>query len=611
MTNAPLRPVALWNPVIRTDTRADGTIYVWQEEPLGDYPVKITDRIDHWAEKTPDRVWMAERDVGEAEWREVTYGELRERVRSIGQSLLDLNLSTERPLVILSGNSIAHALMALGAQYVGVPSAAIAPAYALVSTDFAKLKGVNEQITPGAVFCDHLEPFAPAIEAVFPDLPRLGVDGPGLVKSWADLNTTPVTEAVDTANVAITPDTVAKFLFTSGTTGSPKAVIQTQHMLCANIEMVTDCYAYLRDEPPMVLDWAPWNHVAAGNLMFNIVLYNGGTFHIDSGRPTKDMIHETIRNLREVQANWYFNVPAGFEMILHEMEKDPEFAKFFFSEMKLMYYAGAAMAQHTWDDLKKLATQTTGEEILLATGLGATETAPFALFQTEPQDSPGNIGVPAKGLTLKLVPNQGKLEARVKGVNVTPGYWRNEKLTKEAFDEEGFYKLGDALRFAVEGDASKGFFFDGRVAENFKLQTGTWVSVGAVRAKLTDALGGVARDVVLTGDGEEMLGALLVPFRPEIEKVVPGGKEMADAELFTDSALAQVIAERLGAYNAKATGSSMRVPLAMMLVEPLDLDKGEVTDKGSVNQRAVLRERSDLVRAIYEDDPRVIKAIRP
>ncbi len=611
MTNAPMRPVALWTPVIKSETRDDGTILVWQDEPLGAYPTRITDRIDHWAITVPDRVWMAERAMGEEAWHSVTYGELRDRVRAIGQALLDLGLSTERPLVILSGNSVAHALMALGAQYVGVPSAAIAPAYALVSTDFGKLRGVQEQITPGAVFCDHLEPFEPAIKTVFPDLPRLGLDGPGLALSWDDLLATPVTKAVDAANAAITPDTVAKFMFTSGTTGSPKAVIQTQRMLCANIEQVTDCYAYLRDEPPMVLDWAPWNHVAAGNLMFNIVLYNGGTFHIDAGRPTKDMIHETIRNLREIKTNWYFNVPAGFEMILHAMESDPGFAKHFFSEMKLMYYAGAAMAQHTWDDLKRVAVQTTGEEILLATGLGATETAPFALFQSDPQDSPGNIGVPAKDLTLKLVPNEGKLEARVKGPNITPGYWRNETLTKEAFDDEGFYMLGDALRFATPGDPSKGFFFDGRVAENFKLQTGTWVSVGAVRAKLTDALGGLARDVVLVGDGEEKLGALLVPFRPEMEKLVTGGAEMADAELFAHPVLAEVIAERLGAYNAKATGSSMRVPLAMVLVDPLDLDKGEVTDKGSVNQRAVLRERAELANALYGDDPRVIHAKRP
>ncbi|MAM63525.1 feruloyl-CoA synthase [Maritimibacter sp. UBA3975] len=606
MTQAKLRPVKLWNADVAYEEKTDGTMYVWQREPLGPVSAKTSDWIEHWAREASDRTWITERGVGEADWRGVTYGEARGLVRAIGQALLDLGLSEDRPLVILSGNSVAHALMVVGAHYVGIPSAAIAPAYSLVSEGFEKLKGVRDQITPGAVFCEDTGAFAKALDAVFPDLPRLGVSGDDLARSWESLTATHVTAAVDEANAAITPDTVAKFLFTSGTTGSPKAVIQTQRMLCVNIEQVTDCYAYLRDEPPMVLDWAPWNHVAAGNLIFNVVLYNGGTFHIDAGRPTKDMIHETIRNLREVRTNWYWNVPAGFEMIIHEVENDPDFAHTFFSDMKLMYYAGAAMAQHTWDDLKAAAMKATGEEILLGTGLGATETAPFALYQAEPQDSPGNIGIPAKDLVLKLVPNEGKMEARVKGPNVTPGYWRNEGLSADAFDEEGFYKLGDALRFAVPGDPTKGFFFDGRVAENFKLQTGTWVSVGAVRAKLTDALGGLARDVVLTGDGEEKLGALIVPFRPAIEGVVDGGKDMDDATLFADPALAAAISARLAAYNAKATGSSMRVPLALILTEPLDLDKGEVTDKGSVNQRAVLRERADVVQALYGEGDGVI-----
>ncbi len=610
MTQAKLRPVKLWNADVAYEEKPDGTMYVWQRGHLGPVSTKSSEWIDRWAREVPDRTWITERGVGEADWRGVTYGEAHGIIRSIGQALLDLDLSEDRPLVILSGNSVAHALMAVGAHYVGIPSAAIAPAYALVSEGFEKLKGVRDQITPGAVFCEDTGPFAKALEAVFPDIPRLGVSGDDLSTSWADLTATPVTEAVQAANDAITPDTVAKFLFTSGTTGTPKAVIQTQRMLCVNIEQVTDCYAYLRDEPPMVLDWAPWNHVAAGNLIFNVVLYNGGTFHIDAGRPTKDMIGETIRNLRAIKTNWYWNVPAGFEMIIHEVEKDPEFAKTFFSDVKIMYYAGAAMAQHTWDDIKAAAIKTTGEEIVLATGLGATETAPFALFQTEPQDSPGNIGVPCKDMTVKLVPNEGKMEVRVKGPNITPGYWRNPELSAEAFDEDGYYKLGDALRFADPDDPTKGFFFDGRVAENFKLQTGTWVSVGAVRAKVTDALGGLARDIVLTGDGEEKLGALLVPFRPAIEGIVPGGKDMDDATLFTHPDLNAAIAERLGAYNKKATGSSMRVPLAMVLTVPLDLDKGEVTDKGSVNQRAVLRERADVVQALYAEGEGVIQAKR-
>ncbi len=593
----------LWDAEVVSETRADGSVIVRQAGALGAYPATMSQPLERWAAETPDRVWMAERGP-DGDWVRVRYGEALARVRAIGQALLDLGLSTDRPLVILSGNSIAHALMALGAQYVGIPSAALAPAYSLASKDHSKLHGIRDQITPGAVFADDLLKFAPAINAAFPWIPRLGVTGPDA--DWQDLLDTVATGAVDRARAATGPDTIAKFLFTSGTTGTPKAVIQTQRMLCSNMEQVTDCYAYLRDEPPVILDWAPWNHVAAGNLMFNVAIYNGGTFHIDGGRPTPDGIAQTIRNLREIRTNWYFNVPAGYEMLLKAMDEDDTLARRFFADLKLLYYAGAAMAQHTWDDLKAAALRTTGEEILLATGLGATETAPFALFQTEPQASPGNIGVPAKGITLKLVPSDGKWEARVKGPNVTPGYWRNPALTAEAFDEEGFYRLGDALRFAEPGTAAKGFFFDGRTAENFKMSTGTWVSVGALRAKLTDALGGLARDAVIVGEGRDALGALLVPFRPVCEGLVRGGQGLPDAELYAQPALRAEIAARLGIHNASATGSSLRVPRAIIMLDPLDLDRGEVTDKGSVNQRAVRAHRSHLVEMLYAGDPRVI-----
>ncbi|MFN4099040.1 MAG: feruloyl-CoA synthase [Pararhodobacter sp.] len=605
MTESPLRAVKLWQPEVEWEHKDDGSILIWQKAPLEAYPDRISDRIHHWAGKTPDVTWMAERGP-DGEWIRVSFAEMLGAVRAIGQALLDRGLSTEKPLIILSGNSIGHALMALGAQYVGIPSAAIAPAYCLVAGEFGKLISIREQITPGAVYAEDSAPFQRALGEVFADLPVLGKTGPGLAASWDSLLATPVTDAVDRANAATGPDTIAKFLFTSGTTGSPKAVIQTQRMMCANMEQVTDCYAFLRDEPPVILDWAPWNHVAAGNLVFNVGIYSGGTFYIDGGRPTREMMPETIRNLREVGTNWYFNVPFGYEMLVEAMKADPSLAKAFFGNLKLMYYAGAAMARHTWDALEDLAAKATGERILLATGLGSTETAPFAIFNTDPAAEAGNLGVPAREIILKLVPADGKWEARLKGPNVTPGYWRNEALTKDAFDEEGFYCLGDALRFADPEDPSKGFFFDGRVAENFKLSTGTWVGVGALRAKLTDALGGLARDAVIVGEQQDSLGALLVPFRPAIEKLVPGGEGMADAELYTHPVLRSALSTRLAAYNATATGSSLRVPRVMMMVEPLHLDRGEVTDKGSVNQRAVRAHRQDLVAALYAGDERVI-----
>lgn len=601
-----LREVALWDAQIAWEERSDGAVVVWQTGELPPYPDRLSDRIAHWAAKTPNAIWMAERGPDGA-WVKVDYATLLRQIRSIGQALIDLSLSADRPLVILSGNSIAHALMALGAQYVGVPSAAIAPAYSTSTGEFVKLRQICNQITPGAVFADHADAFAPAIGAVFGGLPRLGVTGNGLYKDWADLLETPVSAAVDAANQATGPDTVAKFMFTSGTTGSPKAVIQTQRMLCSNMQMVLDCYAYLKDEPPILLDWAPWNHVAAGNKTFNMAIFNGGTFYIDDGKPVPGLIERTIRNLREVSPNWYFNVPVGYEMLVEAMRADRSLAECFFRDLKLMMYAGAAMAEHTWKELDRLSVEVAGERILLSTGLGSTETAPHALFCTEPQDVPGNVGLPDKGLLLKLVPVEGKWEAHIKGPSITPGYWRDPELTAAAFDDEGFYNLGDALRFAVPGDPTKGFYFDGRTAENFKLATGTWVSVGALRAKVINALEGLARDVVIAGEGRNALGALLVPFRPSIERLVQeGGAEMSDGALLAAPSLRARVAELLAAYNATAEGSSSRVRRVMFMSEPLDLEKGEVTDKGSVNQRAVLRHRADLTDALFGDDPRVI-----
>lgn len=607
MTQIPMRQVTLWDADIRWEKNKDGSVIVWQADPLPPYPDRLSDRIHHWAATSPDAIWMAERGL-DGTWQRQTYAQMLGNIRAIGQALLDQNLNSDRPLVILSGNSVAHALMALGAQYVGIPSAALAPAYCTTSGSFEKLNQIKSQITPGAVFADDLDAFSPAIEAVFGDLARFGVTGAGQVSEWDEVLATDVTDDVDHANAATGPDTVAKFMFTSGTTGSPKAVIQTQRMLCANMEMVRDCYAYLKEEPPVLLDWAPWNHVAAGNKVFNMAIYNGGTFYIDAGKPAPGLIDTTIRNLRDVSPTWYFNVPAGYEMLVEAMRHDHDLAASFFRDLKLMMYAGAAMAEHTWAALDQLAVQITGERVFLSTGLGSTETAPHALFCTEPQEKPGNVGVPNKGLYLKLVPVDGKWEAHIKGPSITPGYWRNPELTAQVIDNEGYYNLGDALRFADANDPSKGFFFDGRTAENFKLATGTWVSVGTLRAKVTDALGGLVRDVVIVGEGRNELGALLVPFRPSIERLVPNGAELTDAALCADADLHAKVANFLGRYNSTAQGSSTRVKRAMFLTDPLDLDKGEITDKGSVNQRAILNHRTDLTDALFNDDPRVIKS---
>ena len=612
MASKAVRDAQLWSPVLRWENRSSGEILIWREDPLGPYPDKINERLVHWAGAAPGRVWMADRE-GAGEWQTVTYGEALVCVRSIGQFLLDLDLSVDRPLLILSENSIAHALMALGAQHVGVPSAAIAPAYASSATGLGKLEDIARQVTPGLVFAENANAFRDAVDAVFGrEFPLAGVRAlpPGRPNTYSfeEILQTQPTPDVDRAYDAVGPDTVAKFLFTSGTTGSPKAVIQTQRMLCSNQEMVADCYQYFREEPPVLVDWAPWNHTAAGNKCFNIAIYNGGTYYIDRGKPAAAMIGQTIANLRDVSPTWYFNVPAGFEMLVEAMRGDDALTRSFFRDLKMLMYAGAGMAQHTWNSLLELSESATERRVRLCTGIGSTETAPFALFCTDPQEQPGNIGIPAQGVTMKLVPFDDKYELRLKGPNVTPGYWRNAKLTAEAFDEEGFYRIGDAVRFAVPGDPRKGFYFDGRTAENFKLQTGTWVAVGVLRAQLVNQFGGLVRDAVIAGENCAELGALLVPFMPALRALVGEEAGMSDDEILDHHAVRRAIAAKLAEHQRNASGSATRVMRVMLMGEPLRFEKGEVTDKGSINQRAVLAHRGELVDALYGDDPGVIRA---
>lgn len=608
MSDTATQAAALWSPEIVMEERPCGSIIVRQTALLDPYPTRMNDRLLHWAASAPDRTWMAERAGPDGDWSRMSYGEAAQAVTSIAQGLLDLGLSRDRPLLILSGNSITHALMALAAQHVGIPSAAISPAYALLSTDHGKLRDIAAQLTPGMVFAEDVTAFAPAITAVFgADVAvacaRGSVPGRDCITFHA-LRDTPVTPAVAAAFAGTGPDTVAKFLFTSGTTGSPKAVIQTQRMLCSNQEMIADCYAFLRQRPPVVVDWAPWNHTASGNKVFNLILYNGGTYYIDAGKPTPQGIATTIRNLREISPTWYFNVPVGYQMLLDAMETDDQLRRTFFRDIAMMMYAGAGMSQPVWDRLTAVANQMVTGGVLLATGFGSTETGPFALMCTDRQDRAGNIGIPAREVVLKLVPQGDKLEARVKSPSVTPGYWRIPKLTEEAFDDEGFYRFGDAFRFAVPGDPAKGFLFDGRLAENFKLDTGTWVAVGPLRATFTNDLRGLASDVVIAGENRAALAALVAPDWAALRALV--GKPLPDAALLAHPEVREKAALMLGDHMARATGSSARVTRMMFLEDPLDFDRGEVTDKGSINQRAVLRHRDHLVNALYSDDPRVI-----
>lgn len=609
---AGLREVQVWKPRVRWEDRPDGTRVIWQEDALAPYATRLSDRILHWAAEAPDRTWMAERD-GQGDWRRVSYAQLADLLPRVGTALLDMGLSVDRPLLILSGNSLEHAIGALGAQWVGIPSAAVAPAYATTGGDYAKLTDIVTQTTPGAILVRETGPFAAALAAVAPAVPVIAASGDlpdRPVIRWADLIATEPKPAAEAARQGTGPDTIAKFMFTSGTTGSPKAVIQTQGMLCANQGQIEDCYRFLNEEPPVFVDWAPWNHTASGSKVFNMTIYHGGTYYIDGGKPSPQGMAETIRNLREIAPTWYFNVPVGFEMLCEAMESDPDLTRNFFSRLKMLMYAGAGLAQHTWDKLNELSVRAVGARTLLGTGLGSTETSPFAAYCTDDVDRPGNVGIPSRGLLMKLVPMGDKLEVRFKGPNVTPGYWRNPKLSAEAFDEEGYYRMGDALRAADPNDPAKGYFFDGRTAENFKLHTGTWVAVGPLRAELVDAMQGLIRDAVIAGENRDELGALLIPFRPGLERLVDGGPEMDDATLYTHPQVKARLTDLLSAHAATSSGSSTRIARAMILSAPLLLDRGEVTDKGSVNQRAVLNRRPEAVEALYAGGPEVMHAIR-
>ena len=574
-----VRPVRLGPSGVTVRTTPEGIHYVSANQPLGDYPVKLTDRLDYWASHAPDRTLYAKRTAS-GEWRRVSYAEARGLARNIGQSLVNRGLTPERPIAILSGNDIEHALLCLGAMYAGVPFAPISTGYSLLSSDFAKLRYILDLVAPGLVFASSGRKFQRAIEATLPTGAELVVTEdplPGATK-FSDLTSTsgPYTA------VPVDGDTIVKFLFTSGSTGMPKGVINTQRMWCSNQAQIAACLPFLTDEPPVLVDWTPWNHTFGGNHDVGLIIYNGGTLYIDDGRPVPGAFEESVRNLREIATTFFLNVPRGFECLVPYLRSDKQLRETFFSRLKLMWYAGASLSQPVWDELDALSIETTGERVLMLTGLGSTETAPFAFAPREQVERAGMVGIPAPGMDVKLVPNEGKLEARVRGPNITPGYWRQEAITRASFDEEGFYKLGDALLFVDENDPDRGFAFDGRLAEDFKLSSGTWVSVGPLRAKFIHAAAPFAKDVVVAGHDRDYVSVIIIPDREATEEFY--------------SRVLQDLAEQ-------STGSSNFIARATILTEPLSLDAHEVTDKGSINQRAVLAHRAALVEDLYAETP--------
>jgi feruloyl-CoA synthase len=600
-------PEALFaTPDIVAERRADGSVWLKSTTPLQPAARCVGDWLEHWALQSPERSFLGERASGDAPWTTVSYGEALKRVRSVGAWILSQGMSAQRPLVVLSDNSIDHALFALGAMHVGVPVASISPAYSLMSKDFDKLKNMITLLDPGAIYVSSLKAFAPALAAIKPlhraTIVSGDIDSSDAI-SFPTVAATPETAEVAKAFAVVGPDTIAKFLFTSGSTGMPKAVINTQRMLTSSQQAKAQTWSFLENAQGalVILDWLPWSHTFGANHNFNLVLRNGGTLYIDGGKPAPGLFATSLANLRSVMPTVYFNVPRGFDMLISALRDDEELRRRFFSEVKFVFYAGAALPQNLWDALEDLSVKTTGRAMPMVSAWGSTETSPLATDCHFQAQRSGNIGVPIPGTELKLVPSGEKLEVRVRGPNVTPGYWKAPDLTAKAFDADGFYLIGDAVTFADPDRPERGLFFDGRVAEDFKLNSGTWVSVGTLRVAGIAALAPLAQDIVVTGHGGDHVRFLVFPniAACRAHAGLPDGASID--EVIGSEKVCAAIAQGLAKLKAQAGGSSTHATRALLLPEPASVDGGEITDKGYINQRAVLMRRAAAV-AKLEDD---------
>ena len=598
-------PLTFGPPHVAVERRADGAMIVRSPEPLGAYPRSMTDWLDHWARAAPDRVFLAEREDGA--WRKVTYAEAQDMARRVAQAIIDRGLTPERPVAILSGNSVEHAVIGLGAMIAGVPYAPVSQPYSLVAKDYGKLKTILEVLTPGLVYVSDGEKFTLALAAGVPKDVEV-VAGANPPKGWPATTfeafvARPAGPDVDAAHAGVGPDTVAKLLFTSGSTGSPKGVINTQKMMTSNQTMLKGVNPSYHLVAPVLVDWLPWSHTFGGNNNFNLVLSAGGSYYIDEGRPLPGAIEATVRNLREISPTVYYNVPKGFEMLLPYVERDADLRRSLYAHLQAFVYAGAALAPHVRESFERLGRETVGHVVPILTSLGSTETGPSALSVTEKASAPGVVGIPNHGVELKLVPNGDKLEARLKSPSITPGYWRRPDLTREAFDDEGYYKLGDALKFYDESDPELGFVFDGRVAEDFKLATGVWVSVGPLRLKFIAHCAPYVADLVVAGHDRDDATALVVPNLPACRELASLADDAGDADVLAHPAVREKFSAMLAAFNKAAGGSSRRFARIILMDDPPSLDTGELTDKGSINQRAVLARRADMVEELYAETP--------
>lgn len=579
-------------PNIRRTDRPDGSFILESLEPLGSYPDHLGQDLEQQAKRNPDTIFLAERTANGG-WRTVTYGETWRLARRLAAAFLARGLGQDAPVVLLSGNSIDHALVTLAAHIAGAPAAPVSVAYSLLSQDFGKLKHIFALVKPKLVFVEKAAPFANALRHPVMDGIELIASEPAEIgrpiTPLADLLRTEPGPALDERYRSIQPDWIAKLLFTSGSTGMPKGVITTHRMVSSNQQAMTQVWPFLRHTPPRLLEWLPWNHAFGANHNFNMALRHGGTIYIDEGKPMPGLIEKSVANLREVSPNMYFNAPAGYAMLVPFLEADEDLCRAFFRNMKVIFYAAAALPPDLWARLEALSIRTLGKRVLMTSSWGATETAPVITSAHFPIERAGVIGVPVPGVKLKMLPSGGKMEMRVAGPNVTPGYLGAPDLTRAAFDEEGFYRIGDAGRLADPADPNRGVIFDGRTAEDFKLTTGTWVHVGALRVAALAACSPLLQDAVVTGHDRDYVALMAWPSA--------AGKELPLPELRA------ALAEKLRGHNATHGGQSMQIRRLILLDEPATIDTNENTDKGYINQRAVLERRAHLVERLYAEPP--------
>jgi len=604
----PFKPLKQKPPKLRVERKSDGTIYVASEHPLGEMYRSTVHLLEEKATEHPDRNFIGERDASGA-WAYITYGDANRAADAVATALLARGMGQATPLMILSGNSIAHAVMTLGAMKAGVPVAPVSVPYSLMSSDYSKLKHVFELTRPRMIFAQQGAMFERALRAL--DLSSVDVvtcEGvpEGLASFHYDaLLATPVDDSAVRASMAkIGHDTVAKYLFTSGSTGMPKGAIQTHRMMMA---VVAGQQALRTEEPdpedvPQSLEWMPWNHISAGNIGFNGNLAAGGTVHLDAGKPVPGLFEQTIRNLRDVSPRVFGSAPVAFAMHADAMEKDPELRRNFFRNLEYMGYGGATLSSDLYDRMQALAIAETGFRIPLTTMYGATETQGTTVVHWI-TERVGLIGLPLPGITLKLVPNGTKLEVRVKGPTVTPGYLNDPKKTTEAFDEEGFYSLGDAARFLDPERPEEGIVFDGRVTEDFKLSSGTWVSTGTLRADVVAACSPLIQDAVVCGLDKPMIALLAWPNIAAAKAVAGLHDNAAPQEVVSHPKVVAQVREALQRHNKNCGGSSARIARIHLMTEPPSIDGHEITDKGYVNQRATLDRRAHLVARLYEETP--------